>query len=197
MRATILTLGALLTAAVTPLSAQMTSESSAFIKAVRDGDGAKTTSLLNASGSTVAKSRDSGTGENALHIVIKKPNSDWAGFLLGRGVDPNAPDKGGETPLGLAIRLGKCEVASLLIKRGARVDGIGRGETPLIIAVLARSPQMVQMVQMLVRKGANPDKTDGATGYSAREYAARDRRGASILRALDDKRRVSAQESGC
>lgn len=176
-----------------PTAAQGVSDGSAFIKAVREADGAKATSLLGAAGSTVSNVRDPGTGETALHITVRRRDVPWTSFMLQKGVDPNAVDKAGDTPLGLATRLGFSEGARLLIARGAKVDGVGAGgETPLIIAVLGRR---LDMVQLLMRNGANPDKADAAAGYSAREYATRDRRSAAILRALDEKPAATARKA--
>ena len=57
---------------------------------------------------------------------------------------------------------------------GAKVDGANRmGETPLIVAVQQRQ---TPIVRRLLAAGANPDKTDNAAGYSARDYAQRDNR---------------------
>ncbi len=168
-----------------PATAQQQPDSTAFIKAVRDGDGTKAMSLVGTPGSTVVKTRDPGTGETALHIVVRRRDLPWTNFMLQQGVDPNVADRAGDTPLGLATRLGFAEGARRLIANGARVDGLGaRGETPLIIAVLSRR---LDMVQLLMRNGANPDKADAAAGYSARDYATRDRRSAAILKALDDR----------
>ena len=163
-------------------------DSYSFIKAVKDADGAKATALLAAPGSSVARARDAGSGESALHITVRRRDVPWTTFMVQRGVDPNLTDKAGDTPLGLAARIGFNEGARVLIAGGARVDGPNaRGETPLIIAVQGRR---LDMVQMLVRNGANPEKADTAAGYSARDYAKQDRRSAAILRALDEKRAV-------
>jgi ankyrin repeat protein len=56
------------------------------------------------------------------------------------------------------------------------------GETPLIVAVQARQ---APLVRFLVSKGANPDKTDNAAGYSARDYAKRDSRNPELLRLIE------------
>ncbi len=168
-----------------PAPAQTMSDSYNFIKSVKDGDGAKVQALLAAPGSTVARSRDPATGESALHIAIKRRDLNWTAFLLQNRVDTKAADKAGETPLGLAARIGFSEGARTLIAGGAQVDGANkRGETPLIIAVQGRR---LDMVQLLMRAGANPEKTDSAAGYSARDYARQDRRAAAILRVLDEK----------
>lgn len=190
LRTVTLIAAATLAVFATPLAAQMGSDSSAFIKAVREADGGKATQLLGAPGSTVANARDPGTGENALHIAIRRRDRPWTSFMVQRGVDPNAVDRSGDTPLGLAARLGFSEGARVLIAGGARVDGANaRGETPLIIATQGGK---LDMVQMLMRQGADPDKADSTAGYSAKDYARQDRRSAAILRALEEKRAPAA-----
>lgn len=193
-KALIFTVTASLAAA--PLVAQVVSDSAAFIKAVKEEDGAKAIALLGAPGSTVAKSRDGSTGDTALHIKVRERDSAWTQFLLQNGVDPNSGNRSGETPLGLASRLGWSEGVRLLLARGARVDGSNNsGQTALILAVqnLQLAPgARVQLVQMLLRKGADPDKTDNV-GLSARDYAKQDRRGAAVLRAFDEKRVPAAR----
>ena len=59
------------------------------------------------------------------------------------------------------------------------------GETPLIIAVQQRE---VPIVRQLLDAGANPDRTDTAAGYSARDYATRDPRAHDILQLIEDKK---------
>ena len=41
-------------------------------------------------------------------------------------------------------------------------------------------------VQKLLENGANPDQADNIVGYSARDYATRDRRAANILRLIQE-----------
>lgn len=199
MRAITMTLAVLFAAAASPLAAQTASDSSTFIKAVREGDYRTAVALLGTPGSTVAKSRDSASGDTALHITIRDRDAGWTDLMLSKGVDPNASNRTGETPLGLASRLGFEEGARLLIGGGARVDGSNNsGQTPLIIAV--QNMQMapgarIQLVQMLVRQGASPDKTDNV-GLSARDYARQDRRSAAVLRALEEKRPPARAPAG-
>jgi ankyrin repeat protein len=178
-------------AAAAPLAAQAVSDSVAFIKAVREGDGGKASALLSRPGSTVSSARDSGSGENALHIAVRRRDTPWVNFMAQSGVDTAVADRSGDTPLGLAARLGYTEGARVLIARGAKIDGANaRGETPLIIAVQNKH---LDMVRMLVANGANPDKADSSAGYSARDYARQDRRNAAILRLLEAKRTPAAR----
>ena len=86
------------------------------------------------------------------------------------------PAQGGDTPLIAAARIGFEEAAEWLLGLGAKVDAANRmGETPLIIAVQQRQ---TADRPVLLDAGANPDKADAAAGYSARDYATRDHRGA-------------------
>ena len=61
-----------------------------------------------------------------------------------------------------------------------------RGETPLIKAVQVRD---LGLIQLLLQKGANPDKAD-FTGRSARGYAAVDTRNPAIARAIESAPKV-------
>jgi ankyrin repeat protein len=65
----------------------------------------------------------------------------------------------------------------------AAIDATNRqGETALIIAVQNRQ---VQVVRRLLEAGASPTRTDNASGLSARDYAARDRRSSEILKLFE------------
>ena len=69
---------------------------------------------------------------------------------------------------------------------GAKIDQANKmGETPLIVAVQQRQ---TPVVRLLLAAGANPDKTDSAAGYSARDYAQRDSRARDILKLIQDKK---------
>jgi ankyrin repeat protein len=56
------------------------------------------------------------------------------------------------------------------------------GETALIMAVQQRQ---LDAVNLLLSKGADPDRKDSAAGYSARDYAKRDTRNREILSAIE------------
>ena len=167
-----------------PAIAQLSYDSLDFISAVQKRNGDKAAQLLN-DHPTIVDARD-GKGNTALIIAISRGDSDWTGFLLNKGADPNLQGAAGETPLIAASRIGFQDAAEWLLNLGAKVDGTNRqGETPLIIAVQLRQ---VQMVRFLLEHGANPDKVDAAQGYSAREYAERDTRGRQILQLIQNKK---------
>ena len=164
--------------AAQPALAQF-SDSYNFLKAVEDRDGKEAEKFISEPGSVIINTRRDGTGETALHIVVNRRDETWLSYLLQKGANPNLADKKGVTPLMLATQLGFVEGAARLIKSKAVVDGTNRsGETPLIRAVQLRQPEMVRL---LLKAGANPDKRDAVAGLSAREYAAQDGRNSAIL----------------
>lgn len=158
------------------------SDSYTFLKAVRDRDGEKATTMLNEPGSTVVNTKDISTGETALHIVTARRDLTWLGFLLQRGANPNARDKDGMTPLMLATTLRFVDGAETLLSRKAKVDDTNNsGETALIRAVQLRD---LAMVRLLLKNGADPDKQDTISGQSARDYAKNDFRNPQLLEAI-------------
>lgn len=163
-------------------SAPRGSDGDAFLTALREGNGSKAVNLAEGKGSTVINYHGD-DGETALHVVIHTRNSNWVGFLLANGADPDAVDKKGETPLLVAIRTNNIDAAAQLLRGRAQVDKPNRkGETPLIVAVQQRN---ALMVSTLLKIGANPDRADYAAGYSARDYAKRDSRSRDMLRLIE------------
>jgi ankyrin repeat protein len=164
-----------------------------FVQAVRDRDGSEAMDLLRERGSTVVNARD-GKGESALIVAILRRDDTWTGFLLDQGADPNLAARNGDTPLIAAARVGFLGAVAELLERKAKVDAANRmGETPLIVAVQNRH---VAIARLLLSLGADPDKTDSAAGYSARDYAKRDTRARDILKlieAADAERKAAAK----
>lgn len=169
--------------AAAPAAAQFSrSDGDEFVAAMKEGNASKALDLIGKPGSTVVNYRGA-DGNAGLHIAMRKRNADWVGFLLSRDADPNLGDKNGDTPLILAARLGFTEGAARLLMYRAQVDKTNRlGETALIAGVQLRH---AAIVKMLLEAGADPDKADHASGYSAREYAARDNRSRDMLRLIE------------
>jgi hypothetical protein len=174
-------------AVAAPAVGQSYSEGYTFIKAVKDHDGNKVNEMVGGErGTIVVNSKDAGNGDTALHIVTRERDGTWLAFLLAKGAQPNVANKAGDTPLVIAAQIGWTEGADLLLSRRANIElGNSRGETPLILAVQRRD---VPMVQLLFSRGADPKRTDNASGYSALDYAKRDPRGAPIVKLLETAR---------
>jgi ankyrin repeat protein len=127
-----------------------------------------------------------GDGNTALIIAVARKDPEWTGFLLNKGADPNLTGKGGDTPLIVAARYGFEDAVEWLLSLGAKIDGANKmGETALITAVQQRQ---TPIVRLLLNAGANPDRTDTAAGYSARDYAQRDGRSRDILQLIQAKK---------
>lgn len=164
------------------LAQAQTSPGYTFLEAVKKGEGAEVTSLLEQPGQIV-NSRDRSSGETALHIVVRDKNDQWLNFLLYKGANPNISDKAGDTPLMLAVMVDFPDGVTRLLSKGARVDEANsRGETPLIRAVQLRR---VRLVRALIAAGADPERSDSVAGLSARDYALRDGRNTELVQLLD------------
>lgn len=173
----------------TPAAAQFANSGIEFVEAVRKSDGDKVVELLAAKPKGLIDAHGD-DGDTALIIALTRRDEEWAGFLLGKGADPNLPGRNGDTPLIAAARVGYFDGVGWLLQLGAKVDSTNKaGETALIVAVQQRQPLVARA---LLNAGADPDKTDGAAGYSARDYATRDPRAADILKTIEAKKAAPA-----
>lgn len=168
-----------------PAAAQMTGfEGMQFVDAIRAGKDTEALNLLEAS-PNIVNARNS-KGDTALIVAVAERNDGWVGELLRSGADPNLAARNGDTPLIAAARIGYTQAAQWLLGRKAKVDSTNRmGETALIVAVQQRH---IPMIKLLLDQGADPDKTDAAAGFSARDYAARDTRNREIIRMIEAKK---------
>ena len=83
-----LLLAAAAAAVAVPASAQSGGyDGEMFVKAIREGNGAEALKLLQEK-RTLVNARDLG-GKTALIAAIENRDSDWAGYLLQHGADPN------------------------------------------------------------------------------------------------------------
>lgn len=164
---------------------QQFSDSYTFLKAVRERDGDKVSDLVAEPGSVVINTRERGSGEAALHIVVRGRDLTWLSFLLGKGARPDIQSHRGDTPLTLAAQIGWLEGVEQLLARRASVDlPNGRGETALILATQRRD---VPLVRLLLARRADPKRTDRVAGMSALDYAKQDPRAGAVLKLLEAK----------
>lgn len=171
--------------------AQRMSDSYEFLKAVKESDGNKVTEMLDKPGSSIINTRESDSGDTALHIVTRRGDATYIRFLLSRGAAINSQDARGNSPLVIAVN-GNCrECVDLLLARKANVNLANTsGETPLIRAVQMRN---LDMADALLKAGANPDQTDRVAGKNARDYAKQDNRSPQLTRLLTDAPKVGAR----
>lgn len=171
------------------LGQALTSAGYDFVDAVKKSDGGKATNLLDTRPQGLINTKDD-EGNTALIIAINRSDEQWTAFLLNKSADPNLAGKAGDTPLIVAARVGFEPAVEWLIGVGAKVNGTNRmGETPLIVAV---QQHRIPIVRVLLGQGADPDRTDHAAGYSARDYATRDPRAREILKMIEEKKPKAA-----
>lgn len=167
------------------------SDGEQFVQAVAKRDGNKATELVS-NHPTIVDTKDE-HGDTGLIIAVRDGDSDWTGFLINQGADPNSHGAGGDTPLIAAAKAGFDQGAVWLLSKGADVDEPNKsGETPLIIAVQQRNSRFVKL---MLEHGANPDRTDSVAGYSARDYANRDPRAREIQKMINDKKPKAASKA--
>ncbi len=89
--------------------------------------------------------------------------------VLEQGIDVNATDEKGNTPLMLASYNGHTEVVRHLLEHEARI-GVrnGEGRTALMFAATGSFPETVEA---LLEEGADPNTTGEVEGWSALMFA--------------------------
>ncbi|MFN7144147.1 MAG: ankyrin repeat domain-containing protein [Myxococcota bacterium] len=127
------------------------------------GDPVRIQSVLAAD--PAAATRRDAEGRTALHHAAEGDLAAVEALVEG-GADIDARTKAGATPLYLAVRANRYEIARYLLDRGADPDAAGTAGPPLAEAVAQGTPEMVRL---LVQRGANPRVTDktGATPLHA------------------------------
>jgi len=100
---------------------------SALIDAVLTRQAASVTAVLARGGKDAANEREASTGNNALHIIARQghykfPPEDATSIprlLIDAGLDINARNKEGKTPLEISLLSGWQRIAYLLLEKGA------------------------------------------------------------------------------
>ena len=126
---------------------------------------------------------------DALYMAIDNEDEGLVKQLLAMGADPNRPyNESGLCPLVASCNVNNIAIASLLLKHGAKADGVGNLggdyiENPLITAVMKGNKYMVQL---LLRYGAKKGVKD-ETGRSPLFYA-RQQKHSQIIKILEKTR---------
>jgi len=124
-----------------------------LIAGTRDG-----TELFDA----VMQSNSSGLRGNEaalLLVAVQSDNNALIERLLMRGASVNADAD--ETPLSWAVRHGKPGIAQKLLSGGIKPDTHGKSETaPLLDVARTHGPVALELVNALLKAGANPDSRD-------------------------------------
>ena len=126
---------------------------------------------------------------DALYMAIDNEDEGLVKQLLAMGADPNRPyNENGLCPLVASCNVNNIAIASLLLKHGAKADGIGNLggdyiENPLITAVMKGNKYMAQL---LLRYGAKKGIKD-EEGRTALFYA-RQQKHSQIIKILEKTR---------
>lgn len=120
-----------------------------LLKAVRDGQGDKVASILDAA--PELRSWKDDDGNTLLHVST---NATVTRALIERGADINALNINKVTPLGM-MASGEFDTASarLIIEKGASPDSLNAYNMPLLLA--AASAANTDFITMLLEKGAS------------------------------------------
>lgn len=170
------------TICASPTVAQTKPDSETFLEAIAEQRNNEVIELVAKKGRAIINVRGY-SGATPLTVAMRKRAMQYVNYLLQNGADPNLTERNGDSALMIAARLGYIEGIATMLTAKAAVDATNRqGETALIIAVQNRH---LQVVKRLLEAGASPTRTDNASGLSARDYAARDRRSNEMLRLLD------------
>ncbi|KAK2712327.1 hypothetical protein QYM36_011122 [Artemia franciscana] len=134
-----------------------------LMKACRNPKGLNTAlTLIHAGADVNARADERNDYRSVLHYAILGGNPDTVQLLLSQGatVNPTWDSFAGTKPtaLDLAILKGDVELVRLLLKAGANVNGsspiLG---SPLHIACTEHVPQRSSIIELLLKKGADPN----------------------------------------
>lgn len=116
-------------------------------------------------------------GRTALHYAAINGNLQIAAIVLKAGAWLNVKDKQGNAPLHYAAEFDRTEFVELVGDLGATIDIEDKqGATPLMMAAKRGN---VAVARVLLKKGANPRKTD-FTGHDAVSWASESRKPAVL-----------------
>jgi len=104
-----------------------------------------------------------------LFDAVRNGDGQLVAELLNRGARVNVVERGdGDTALGLAARMGRNDIARLLLDRGASVDApTVIGHTPLMFAAMRGN---LALARLLLERGAVVTRKDNS-GKTAADYA--------------------------
>ena len=114
--------------------------------------------LLVAHGAEV-NARSNNQGRTPLLIAAGMPASvETLRFLLEKGADLRARDRGGEHALGFAARTADVDVVRFLVERGIDANEPGGGNVPALVRAVSR--QYLPTIEFLLSKGGKIRKND-------------------------------------
>ncbi|RKL33071.1 hypothetical protein BFJ72_g10087 [Fusarium proliferatum] len=105
-----------------------------------------------------------------LHGWIGTGDLGMVRLLVDRGIDINAPDENGRTPLHLSATIGNAEITRVLCEAGAAIEATSEsGHTPLQVAAMKGH---AEVAGLLLDKGADIEASDNFGGFTPLGFAA-------------------------
>jgi ankyrin repeat protein len=166
------------------LNAPLLSGETPLMTAVDTGD-VDTVSVLLEHGADVNVKETKG-GQTALMWAVANRSPELVMRLVDHGADVRARSNGGFTSILFAAQQGDVESGRTLLNGGADVDESSTRDRMTALMVAAASGNNKFSI-LLLEKGANPNLID-ESGFTALHYAASDKNGADLVRALLDHR---------
>ncbi len=124
--------------------------------------------VLHPTGLTPVRDARTEVAPDAIVRAVAAGNPASLEFALNQGLNVNARDAEGRTPLAVALTKSDRATADRLLALGADVDAADQaGRTPLMIAAIQGN---VEMLQALLSRSHAPEATD-AEGFSAAHHA--------------------------
>ena len=109
--------------------------------------------LLIECGADINAIPSSNNGDTALHNAVSRQDTRLVELLIIRGSEVDIQNLKGFAPLCLAAEIGACEVMSVLLHRGANVEGpVGCHTTPLCLAAKIGA---CEVMSVLLHRGAS------------------------------------------
>ena len=143
----------------------------AMYDAIYDSDCKKIDALV-AAGLNV-DTKVEGDDWNFLHMALVSvaipPDPNVVRHLISLGVDVDAQDRCMWTPLHFAVRTKNSIIVKMLVDAGAEVDSVNDDGISPLHQCLLEQPCNLEVVEMLLAAGADPDNDRG--GGTVRNYA--------------------------
>ena len=154
-----------------------------LVQRVRENDVASVRAMLDAG--IDPEITFNGTRETPLMMAAHHGHVAMLELLLQRGANVNRRDSNGRTALSAAVDNHKAEAAKLLLTRGARFGDLRHGGSVAVLGVsqdlpddaadalqLAVTAQDIELLDLLLKSGADIDMQHSHTGQTALMYAA-------------------------
>ena len=165
-----LTLSVITTIALAGAAAGETVRDTRLVQAVKGGNAAAATTLLQQKNVDVNAAEADGT--TALHWAVRNDDAAMVDRLIKAGANAKASNRYGVTPIALACENGSAPVVERLLKAGVSANATGAlGETALHLCARTGKPDAVRI---LVANGASVDAVENWRGQTPLMWAAAD-----------------------